>query len=260
MLTKEELQNGLNTFVFGKKIFDYNSIDSTNSCAKMLAGSGAEEGTVVIAEFQTAGRGRLGRVWQSQSGSNLLFSVIIRPKLEINKIGLLPFFAAAGAAQALENVTGSYFECKWPNDILLNGKKSCGILLESSFQHNTLDYAIIGMGVNVNQKEFGGNIKDGVTSLCLEFEKEFDRREVFRQIMISLELLYSDVRTGNFTRAISEWKSRTSIFGKQISINQSGERLQGIAVGLSDDGGLILDTRNGQRICYAGDVTFTNES
>ena len=126
MFSKEELHSGLSTRIFGKKIFTYDSIDSTNACAKTLASTGAEEGTVVIAEYQTAGRGRLGRTWQAESGSNLLFSVIIRPTLEINKIGLLPFFAAAGVALALETVTGTRCECKWPNDVLLHGKKCCG--------------------------------------------------------------------------------------------------------------------------------------
>ncbi len=260
MYSKEELQNGLTTFIFGKKIFTYDSIDSTNTCAKTLASAGAEEGAVVIAEYQTAGRGRLGRTWQAESGSNLLFSTIIRPKLEINKTGLLPFFAAVGAAQALEVVTGEHFECKWPNDILINGKKCCGILLESSFQNNVLDYAVIGMGVNVNQKVFDGEIKDRATSLSRECGKEFDRRDVFHQIMTSLELLYSEVKIGNFTITLNEWKSRTTIFGKQITITQAGERLQGHAVTLSADGGLVLETPAGHRVCYAGDVIFTKES
>ncbi len=260
MYSKEELQNGLNTFIFGKKIFTYDSIDSTNTCAKTLASTGAEEGTVIIAEYQTAGRGRLGRIWQSEPGNNVLFSVIIRPKLEINKIGLLPFFAAVGAAQALETVTGTRFECKWPNDILLNGKKCCGILLESSFQHNVLDYAVIGIGVNVNQKTFDGDLINRATSLSQEFGREFDRREVFHHIMKSLELLYSEVKNGNFMSTLNEWKSRTTIFGNQVAINQAGERLHGRAIALSADGGLVIETPEGRKICYAGDVVFTKES
>jgi BirA family transcriptional regulator, biotin operon repressor / biotin---[acetyl-CoA-carboxylase] ligase len=260
MYSKEELQDGLNTFIFGKKIFTYESIDSTNTCAKTLASTGIEEGTVVVAEYQTAGRGRLGRTWQAEPGNNLLFSIIIRPKLEINKIGLLPFFAAVGVAQALEIITGKRFECKWPNDILLNGKKCCGILMESSFQNNMLEYAIIGIGINVNQRIFGEDIKDRATSLNRECGKEFDRRDVFRQIITSLELLYSEVRIGNFDKTLKEWKSRTTMFGKQVTLNQAGEHLRGRAIDLSDDGGLILETSNGQRVCYAGDVIFTKES
>ncbi len=258
MYSKEELQSGLNTLIFGKKIFTYESIDSTNLCAKTLAGSGAEEGTVIITEFQTAGRGRLGRTWQAEAEKNLLFSVIIRPKLEINKIGLLPFFAAVGVAQALETVTGIRFECKWPNDVLLNEKKCCGILLESSFQNNVLDYAVIGIGVNVNQKAFDVEIKERATSLSQECGREFDRRELFHRIMTSLELLYSEVKNGNFIKTLNEWRVRTTIFGKQITISQAGELLNGRAIALSADGGLVIATPDGQRVCYAGDVILTD--
>ena len=260
MFLKEELQSGLNTHIFGKKIFTYDSIDSTNACAKTLASTGAEEGTVVIAEYQTAGRGRLGRTWQAESGSNLLFSTIIRPTLEINKVGLLPFFAAAGVTLALETVTGTRCECKWPNDVLLNGKKCCGILLESSFQHNVLDYAVIGIGLNVNQKLFGGDLKDRATSLSQECGREFDRRDVFHRIMTSLELLYSEVKIGNFEIVLNEWKTRTTMFGKQVTLTQAGEHLHGRAMSLSADGGLVLATPDGERVCYAGDVTFTKQN
>jgi BirA family biotin operon repressor/biotin-[acetyl-CoA-carboxylase] ligase len=260
MYSKEELQNGLKTQTFGKKIFTYDSIDSTNACAKTLASTGVEEGTVVIAEYQTVGRGRLGRTWQAESGSNLLFSTIIRPTLEINKVGLLPFYAAAGVALALETVTGRRCECKWPNDILLNGKKCCGILLESSFQHNVLDYAVIGIGVNVNQKVFGADLENRATSLIQEFGREFDRRDIFHRVMTSLELLYSRVKIGNFEKTLTEWKARTTMFGKQVTLIQAGEYLHGRAITLSDDGGLVLATPDGQRVCYAGDVTFAIQS
>jgi BirA family biotin operon repressor/biotin-[acetyl-CoA-carboxylase] ligase len=259
MYSKEELQSGLRTHIFGNKIFTYDSIDSTNACAKTLASTGAEEGTVVIAEYQTAGRGRLGRTWQAESGSSLLFSTIIRPTVEINKVGLLPFFAAAGVALALETITGARYECKWPNDVLLNRKKCCGILLESSFQHNVLDYAVIGIGVNVNQKVFGGDLKGRATSLIQECGREFDRRDVFQQIMKSLELLYMEVKTGKFQVTLDEWKTRTTMFGKQVTLTQAGELLHGRAISLSADGGLVLATPEGQRVCYAGDVTFAAE-
>jgi BirA family transcriptional regulator, biotin operon repressor / biotin---[acetyl-CoA-carboxylase] ligase len=260
MYSKEELQSGLTTNTFGKKIFIYDSIDSTNACAKMLAGTGAEEGTVVIAEYQTAGRGRLGRTWQAESGSNALLSIIIKPMLEINKVGLLPFFAAAGVALAIEEVSGLRCECKWPNDVLLNNKKCCGILMESSFQHNVLDHAIIGIGVNVNQKVFGGDLKERATSLSQECSREFDRREVVQKILASLESLYSKVKNGDFETTLSEWKSRTTIFGKQITLIQVSEKIHGRAIALSADGGLVLATPNGQRVCYAGDVTIAKQN
>jgi BirA family biotin operon repressor/biotin-[acetyl-CoA-carboxylase] ligase len=255
MHSKEELQSGLNTRIFGQKLYVYNSIDSTNACAKLLASIKFEEGAVVIAEYQTAGRGRQGRTWQSESGSNLLFSIIVRPALNINTVALLPFFAAAGVALAIETLVDIRCECKWPNDILLNGKKCCGILMESAFQHDMLDYAVVGIGLNVNQKEFNGDLRKKATSLSIECEKEFDRKTVFQQVMRSLESLYTEVRSGNFDTTLREWKTRAAIFGKQITLTQAGEKVQGCATTLTADGGLVLTTADGQRVYYTGDIT-----
>jgi|WetSurMetagenome_2_1015567.scaffolds.fasta_scaffold04050_4 BirA family transcriptional regulator, biotin operon repressor / biotin---[acetyl-CoA-carboxylase] ligase len=259
MYSNEELQSGLSTQIFGKKIFIFDSIDSTNAYAKTLASTSAEEGTIVIAEYQTTGHGRLGRTWRAESGSNILFSIIIRPTIEINKVGLLPFFAAVGVALAVETITGTCCECKWPNDVLLNGKKCCGILLESSFQHNVLDYAVIGIGVNVNQKVFDEDLKDRATSLIQEYGKKFDRKSVLHHILTSLELLYSEVKVGSFETILKEWNARTTMFGKQVTLTQAGEQIHGRAISLSMDGGLVLATPAGQRVCYAGDVTFALE-
>jgi BirA family biotin operon repressor/biotin-[acetyl-CoA-carboxylase] ligase len=256
MYTKEELQSGLNTDTFARKLYVYNSIDSTNACAKVLANAGAEEGTVVIAEFQTAGRGRQGRTWQSESGRNLLFSFIIRPKLDINKVGLLTFFAASSVSLAIESLSDIRCECKWPNDILLNGKKCCGILMESAFQHNMLDYAVVGIGLNVNQRVFANDLDKKATSLSLECKKEFDRKVIFQQVMRSLETNYIDVSSGNFDNVLKEWKARTTIFGKQITLIQGDDKLQGCATGITTDGGLLIATPEGERVFYTGDISL----
>lgn len=260
MYTKEELKSGLNTTTFGKKIYVYNSIDSTNSCAKVLAGTVAEEGTVVIAEYQTAGRGRQGRVWQSEPGNNLLFSVIIRPKLDINKVGLLTFFAATSVARAIEALSDIRCECKWPNDVLLNGKKCCGILMESAFQQNMLDYAVIGIGLNVNQKIFINDLEKKATSLSLECKKDFDRKVVFQQIMKSLESIYTDVRSGNFDKILKEWKNHATIFGERVTLIQGNEKLQGCATGLTTEGGLVITTPEGEQVYYTGDIALQDSS
>lgn len=256
MYSRTDLQNGLRTQVFGKNLVIYDSIDSTNSCAKILAASGTPEGSIVIAENQTEGRGRLGRRWISEPGTCLLFSLVIRPTLEINKVGLLPFFVAAAVAIAIEKATGMQCECKWPNDVLLNGKKCCGILLESTFQHNLLEYAVIGIGININQASFDGDLEETATSLKLAAHKSFDRYEIFRSIVESLEHLYGDIKAGDFKKTLSEWNSRATIFDKQVELSQSGERIYGRAIALSADGGLILETSDGKRIFYAGDVTI----
>jgi BirA family biotin operon repressor/biotin-[acetyl-CoA-carboxylase] ligase len=260
MYTEEELKKGLTTQVFGRKLFIYDSIDSTNAYAKTIANKGAKEGTIVIADHQTAGRGRFGRTWLAESGSSLLFSIIIRPTFNKDKSGLLSFFAAAGIALAVENVTGVQCECKWPNDILLNERKFCGILMESTFQKNKLDYIIIGIGLNVNQKNFLGDLASKATSLSRECGKEIDRRNVFCKIMSSLESLYIDVSRGDFNAVLMEWKSRATIFGKQITLTQAATVIDGIASNLASDGGLVVETKTGQHVFYAGEVTLAKNN
>jgi BirA family transcriptional regulator, biotin operon repressor / biotin---[acetyl-CoA-carboxylase] ligase len=255
MYLKDKLQGGLNTHTFGRKLFVFDSLDSTNACAKTLAGTGAEEGTVVISEYQTAGRGRLGRSWESESGSNLLFSFIVRPSFDKSKVGLLPFFAATGIALAVETATGVPCECKWPNDVLMNGKKCCGILIESAFQNEMVDYVIMGVGLNVNQTSYGEDLDIKATSLKKECNKDFDRRDVFQQIMASLEFLYPDVKAGDFGKVLKEWKVRATMIGKEITLTQASEEIHGRVVALADDGGLLLSTPDGEHTYYAGDVT-----
>jgi BirA family biotin operon repressor/biotin-[acetyl-CoA-carboxylase] ligase len=256
MYAIEEFQHGLTTKVFGRKLLVFDTIDSTNACAKTLASKGAEEGTVVIADHQTSGRGRLGRIWFAEPENSLLFTVIIRPTFSAEKVGLLPFFAAVGIALAVETVTGLKCVCKWPNDILFHNKKSCGILLESTFQNNKLDHALIGIGLNVNQTYFLGDLEETATSLRKECGKELDRRIVFRQIMSTLESLYTDVSRGNFDTVLTEWKARAAIFGKQIKLAQTANIIEGVAITLADDGGLIVKTESGLRVFHAGDVTM----
>ena len=256
MYSIEELQRSLNTQDFGRKLFVYDSIDSTNACAKELANKGIPEGAVIIADYQRAGRGRMGRKWDGEAGNSLLFSVIIRPIFDNNKIGLLPLFAAASVALVIEAITGLRCECKWPNDILLNGRKCCGILMESAFQHNLLNYVIIGIGLNVNQKIFDEKLAGKATSLSRECNKEFDRKDIFQRVMMSLESLYADVKTGDFNTTLRLWKSHAAIFGKQISLMQADKEINGCAIDLADDGGLLVETITGPEVFYAGDVTI----
>jgi BirA family biotin operon repressor/biotin-[acetyl-CoA-carboxylase] ligase len=260
MYSIDELQCKLNTQVFGKNLFIYESIDSTNACAKKLAGTGAPEGTVVIADYQSAGRGRLGRTWHGEAGKNLLFSIIIRPVIDISKVGLLPLFAAVGVALTIKGLTDLDCECKWPNDILLNERKCCGILMESAFQQNTLSHVIIGIGLNVNQKSFGEELDGKATSLRRECGKEFDRGDIFQSLMTSFESLYTEVKKGDFNKTLRLWKLHTSIFGKQISLTQAGKGINGRVIDLADNGGLIIETATGSQVFYAGDVTLSKHN
>lgn len=255
MLSKEEITGGLSTKIVGKKVFLFESIDSTNSCARALGDAGTPEGAVVVAEYQTNGRGRLGRAWLAEPGTSLLFSVLLRPAITLETAGLLTLYASAAIARAVEHSVGLTVECRWPNDLLLHGKKFCGILIENSFQQSGLSYSVIGAGINVNQAEFPPEIADRATSLSRESRRAPERDKVFQSVLSELDAMYTDVRRGKFQAAVSEWTQRCSMFGKMITVREHDSTVSGVASRLHHDGGLILKTGEGERTIYAGDVT-----
>ena len=257
MVSKEELQRGLKTKTFGRKVFVFDTIDSTNACAKTLAEAGTEEGSVVFADYQTAGRGRMGRSWSGEPGANVLFSIILRPSLPKEKAGFLTFFSAVCVARAVERAIDQPLECKWPNDLILNGRKCCGILLENSIQQDMVECSIVGIGLNVNQENFEG-LGERATSLRKEMGKEFDRRKIFQSVLVEMDSFYEEVRVGNFERTLKEWNTRCTMFGHPVSVTQSDRLISGIAVELSPDGGLVLETAKGRSTFYAGDVTMAH--
>ncbi len=256
MLAKKDILKGLKTQSIGKKLFVFESLDSTNVCAKTLAEAGSEAGTVVVTEFQSEGRGRLGRRWEAQPGTSLLFSTVLRPNLGQESAGLLAFFVAVSVARALERETQLPVECKWPNDLLLNGKKVCGILIENSFSQQGLQYSIAGIGLNVMQHTFPEPLGTKATSIARETGKETDRTRLLQSVLTEMDTLYEDVQKHDFDRVMEEWNSRCSMFGKTISVLQHDHRVDGSAVGLSSEGGLILKTQKGIETVYAGDVTI----
>ena len=260
MLTERQLRKGLKTKSFGSKIYTFRKIDSTNNCAKAVANVGALEGVVVVAEEQTAGRGRLGRTWQANAGENLTFSILLRPKVSLDSLNLLPLYVAVAMSQAIEKTTNLRVECKWPNDLLINKKKVAGILIEGSVQQNIVDYVVIGVGVNVNQTQFSDDLLHKATSLRLESNQEIDRLTLFREILTSLENFYTQTERTGFHSVIPSWLERTTMINKPIAVSQHGNVLTGVVKGLSKDGGLILKTNNSEQILFAGDVTILGEA
>lgn len=258
MYTERELRKGLKTRTFGSKIYSFETLDSTNNCAKAVAGVGAKEGTVVIAELQTAGRGRLGRPWISNANENLTFSVVVRPRLTGEELNLLPLYAAVAVADAIEKVTTLRVECKWPNDLLINKRKVAGILIEGSFKENQADYVIIGVGINVNQVDFPQDLAQKATSLRLEAGQEVDRTRLFREVLRSLESQYSEGGKRGFRTILPTWLSRSTMIGKPIALSQQGTIIGGVVKGLTSEGGLILQTDGTVRTLFAGDVTIVD--
>ncbi len=256
MYTAQTLRQGLKTRRFGAKIYTFDTIDSTNNCARALAACWAEEGTVIIAERQTAGRGRMGRTWTANALENLTFSVILRPTVPAEDLNLLPLYVGVAVVDAIRRVTGLDIQCKWPNDLLLNGKKVAGILLEGSLKESSVDFVVIGIGVNVNQHEFPPELAGKATSLVMETGKEFNREELFREIMRSLESHYRSLGKRGFSEVIPLWTERSNFIGQHVSLSQNGSVLTGVVAGLNDHGALVLDQDGTQRAFVAGDVSI----
>lgn len=260
MISKATVLRGLRTNVIGKKLFVFESIDSTNACARTLAETGTPEGTVVVADFQSNGRGRLGRSWKSEPGANLLFSIVLRPTIQKEQAAILTFFSAVFIAQALEQTTGQSVECKWPNDILLRGKKCCGILLENSFSQDRLDFSVIGVGINVNQSSFPGDLEKKATSLTREVGHTVDRTKLLQQLFREADMLLPVLKAGDLSTIMARWNSRCSMFGKSVLIEHGKEKISGTALRLDDDGGLVVQTASGLSTFYAADVTIVEEN
>jgi BirA family transcriptional regulator, biotin operon repressor / biotin---[acetyl-CoA-carboxylase] ligase len=260
MLSKTELQHNLHTTIIGNKLFAFESIDSTNACAKTLAEAGCEEGTVIVSEVQTAGKGRLGRTWTSDAGTNLLFSIVLRPKINAEQAGMLSLLAAVATSAAIEATVNIKTTCKWPNDLLLNGKKCCGILLESSLTPTSVNYAIVGIGLNVNQTQFDKELETRATSLKLAAGVDVDRTALLKNIFEQFERYYAFVQANNWSVILNDWRQHTTMFGKETTLLQADQQIHGIARDITNDGGLVLETTSGTQVYYAGEVTLSNEA
>lgn len=226
--------------------------------AKKLAEKDEPEGTVVIADYQSHGRGRFGRIWKAEPEKNILMSVILRPTIPIEKFGILSILTSVSVAEAIEKNTDVKVTTKWPNDLLINGKKFCGILLEASITVESGDFVIIGIGINVNQENFPKEIQDYATSLYLETGKIFDRTILVQDILRSLEKNY--IRLSNsqdFKSVIDSWKKRCDMFGKKIMVIHGGKTIIGKAIDVDEKGFLLLEDENSKLLSLsAGDVTI----
>lgn len=255
-MNEDEIRKSLRTHVFGRRLFTYDSTDSTNERAKLLAQQGEGEGTIVVAEEQTAGKGRLGRSWHSRREENLTFSMIVTPDLQPGEGGILSLTAALAVAETLTESTGSAAECKWPNDVLLAGKKCCGILSESVSITGRTAAVVIGIGVNVNQTDFPSGIGGTATSMKLASGKSFERTAVLASLLGHFETLYGLVRSRDTQTIIRKWNDACPMTGKSISVDAGGSRLSGTVVAFDRDGGMIVRTEGKDRKVLAGDVTI----
>ena len=259
-MNESEIRSSLRTARYGRTIHLYDVIDSTNTKAKLLAAGGAPDGTLVIAERQTAGKGRLGRNWESEPGVNLTFSLILRPQISPSRTGIIPLIAGIAVSQAVEDVTGRKPSCKWPNDILMEGRKICGILTESLVEGSSLLALIVGIGINVNQKEFPAEIRETAGSLLRVTGTPVPRVSLLSAVLYRLENLsafFTPDRHAEFLKTYSEYGPRA---GTRVRLRHSSGTASGVTAGIDDSGGLILrDPRGTETTWYAGDVTILPE-
>ncbi len=244
--------------MFGKKVYTFETIDSTNSCARALAACWADEGTIVIAEEQTAGRGRLGRSWVAAPGENLTFSLILRPSIPPDRMGLLSLLIATGLARGIEEAIGLRAFCKWPNDLLYGGRKLAGILLEGAFANERVDHVVVGIGLNVNQREFPPEIAQRATSLAREVNAPIERTGLFKGLLKSLEDEYFSQSAEGFTSTVQRWLAFAPVIGRTISVSHQGEVLHGRVKGVNPDGSLLVTNHTGDHCFLAGDVTIVD--
>lgn len=258
MMNKSKIQKNLTTIELGKNIFAFDTLESTNTYSKTLNQTNAPHGTLVITEEQTGGRGRLNRRWIASAGENLLFSVILYPDFDIQKAMLLSFVGALAVTDAIESVTNLSSTCKWPNDILINGKKVCGILLESTVHHSEVGKLILGIGLNVNQTDFPDDLRYKATSLRLESGKEIDRIVLLQKILEELENRYTELSHFPPSQIINDWKMKALIFGKKITVLENEFSFAATAIDVNEDGSLMVQTEDGsKKNIVAGDVSLS---
>ncbi|MDU1442994.1 MAG: biotin--[acetyl-CoA-carboxylase] ligase [Clostridium cochlearium] len=246
ILTYEEIEPYLNTINIGRKVLYFKELDSTNNKAKELAFN-SPEGTVIISELQTSGRGRLGRDWYSPSGNGIYMSTILKPDVDPVNASKITQIAAAALCKSF-NEFGIKSYIKWPNDIIVNNKKVCGILTEMDAELNQINYIILGIGINVNMEKgsFPKEINNIASSLKIESGLHVNRQKLISSILNNFEILYNEyLYKKNISSSIKICKENSIILGREIKIIKGNETLQGTAIDIDDEGVLIVKDKNG---------------
>lgn len=263
MLNKDRLNEKLNTNLFGKHMFCLEEIDSTNNEILKLAREGAPEGTVVCADYQTAGRGRRGRKWLAAPGQNLLFSLLLRPVREVDMSQKITLAAAVILAGAIEKYLTNYhnievnIRLKWPNDLLVKGKKVSGILAESILREKKIEALALGFGINVNTPAEAqpDKLKHSALSLTDLVKAPLDRESLLAEILNFAEKSYLVLERSNYKKVVPDWKKRCDQFGQRVRINIAGDIFDAQINDINHQGRLIYQTDDGQKHeLIAGDV------
>jgi BirA family biotin operon repressor/biotin-[acetyl-CoA-carboxylase] ligase len=258
-ITQTDIKLGLETKQFGRNVIFYEEVESTQNIANELVLKGAEEGTIVLAERQVKGRGRLQRNWVTGEGKAIAMSIILKPKIPPKVAPQLTLLAAVAVASAISKVTNLKPSIKWPNDILINNKKVCGILTEMHGDSDLISSVIVGIGINVNQEkdEFPNDIISRATSIRIEEGKKILRSKIVQAILMEMEKLYAIFLEKGFVPIKLLWESYAISLGREITATTYSETIVGKALGITDEGQLLLEDEEGKiHTIYSADISI----
>lgn len=258
-LFPERVQESLGTKTFGNKIIYFDSVDSTMDLASKMAAEGAGEGTVICAEEQTKGRGRLGRVWVSPKGQGIYFSVILRPRMALSETATLTLVFAVAVCQAIRMATGLKVFIKWPNDILFQQKKVAGILTELNAETDRINFIILGVGINVH-----GVLPDSLKeAACLERPSSttISRVQLLQEILRQMEKTYALFQRKGFAPIANIWRNLSATLGASVKVVELNKITQGTAIDIDAQGALLIKERNGNIVKkISGDIVHLRNS
>lgn len=256
VMTEAELESLKNTQWAGCEIYCFDSIDSTNTKAKELAEAGHPSGTLVVADQQTLGRGRRGRSWESPARTGIFMTLMLKPDINPNNASMLTLVAAMATARAITEVTGEAAQIKWPNDIVMNGKKVVGILTEMSAQFDYINHIVVGIGINVHNEEFPEEIAKTASSLLLECGHRIHRASLIEAFLEEFERLYAVyLETEDMSGLQKEYDSLLVNRGRQVRVLDPKEPFEGKAMGITKKGELIVDTWESRKLVSSGEVS-----
>lgn len=255
-LSENELKSIRRTEWVGQEIFYFPVVDSTNTKAKQLAEEGYPSGTLVVAEQQDAGKGRRGRSWESPRGTGIFMTVMLKPDINPGNASMLTLVAALAVSAGITKCTGRPAGIKWPNDIVMNGKKVCGILTEMSAQFDYVNHIVIGIGVNVHNDTFPEEISHMATSLYLETKEHLNRAALIEEIWEQFERYYAVfLETEDLSGLVKEYNAHLVNLHQSVKVLDPKEPYEGKALGITSRGELIVDTWESRKLVSAGEVS-----
>lgn len=257
LMTEAEIKSLMHTDWVAKGVLYFDTIDSTNTKAQELAEKGYPSGTLVVADKQESGKGRRGRSWVSPSGTGIFMTLMIKPDINPNNASMLTLVAALAVAKAITSVTGEEAMIKWPNDIVVNGKKVCGILTEMNAQFDYINHIVVGIGINVHNESFPEEISQMASSLMIEAGgKRFHRAQIIAETMSYFEQYYDTfLKTQDLSALVREYDELLVNRNKSVRVLDPKEPFDGKAMGITPKGELIVDTWESRKLVSSGEVS-----